>query len=796
MVYDCLIIGYNDMDFGEYVTLLKSMGEHHPDYRDLNLNFISYRNRPYRALDIFTEFYYENKQSPKKPFHNAEVLWMVIMYLGSYLEKRGMSFDYINLFQFEKERLKEKLKKNTYLTIVITTTVYNFDSPVTEVLSYIKRYNTTSKIIVGGPLIMKRYERTDEAGLVEQFKYIEADVYIFSREGEHALWRTIDAIKRNRSLNGIPNVAYKEGNTYKLNAYDEESNPLDENRINYSLFPKEDVGEFINIRISKGCPYKCAFCGFPTRSNKYSYLDVEHIRKEMTAIKEIGSVKTLFFTDDTVNVPKRRFKELLRMMIKERFGYAWNCFFRCDHLDEETVALMKEAGCEGVFLGLESVDPTILKNMNKSAGKEYYEKAIPLFKSAGMIVFVSIFVGFPGETVNTLNETIDFLRYTKPDFYRPQLWYCDPVTPIWNKREQFGLEGYSFGWRHSTMDVDTACDLLEACVLKCDEPIWVPDPGYNFISAFIMRQRGISFEQQKQFLKCFNAAVKEKLLFPYKEEPSDEIIRSLKTSCLFDENAAIDLRPVHLLSEERYGEAEHYLMHEFGRDSTMPHRVNTGAGKPINRLNASMSLSLDHYTRACIAKHYDDDLFTAYLTAFSVLLNDLHPDKNTDVLVFRNERAVYPLRLKRVTPDSTYEALFDHIRVDNSECTAYSPFAMKIMSSTINEQLHDYTVVDFSYGYAEQCGAPFLQRIATSYPETCASLHLVVELRRNDVGFLYTDAIYSPDTITLYKENFCSILGTMSTAAATPIKNVANVSSYNSKLDAVINDISAKEFNF
>ena len=161
--YDCLIIGHNDMNFPDYVQMLKSMGTDHANYRDLNLNFIDYKSKPFRALDILTQFYFQEKNNIKRPFHNFDLLWMTITYLGTYLSRKGFTFDYINLFQLEKDRLQEKLEKQDFLTVVITTSIYNFDQPILEVISFIKRYNDTAKIIVGGPYISKRYEWMEPA---------------------------------------------------------------------------------------------------------------------------------------------------------------------------------------------------------------------------------------------------------------------------------------------------------------------------------------------------------------------------------------------------------------------------------------------------------------------------------------------------------------------------------------------------------------------------------------------------------------------------------------------------------
>jgi radical SAM superfamily enzyme YgiQ (UPF0313 family) len=93
---------------------------------------------------------------------------------------------------------------------------------------------------------------------------------------------------------------------------------------------------------------------------------------------------------------------------------------------------MGKAGCEGVFLGVESGSDQMLERMNKTARRADYMKSIPLLRQAGISTYASLIVGFPGETLETVQETMSFVEEARPDFFRAQLWYCDPLTPICN----------------------------------------------------------------------------------------------------------------------------------------------------------------------------------------------------------------------------------------------------------------------------------------------------------------------------------------------------------------------------
>lgn len=513
MTTDCLIIGFKELDFEKYVKMLRQMGTHNGAYRDLNLAFIDYLGKPYRCLDILNHFL-ESGAEPSKPaklLHNSDFLWPVITYLGSYLKKRNYTFDYINVFNLEQDALREKLENNDILTIAITTTLYVSVHPVIDIINFIKKYNRKARIIVGGPFIYNLTLTNQPAIVQSMFKYMGADFYVIGSEGEAALAEIIGALKNERPLDTIDNIAYQKDNAFVLTPTVKEDNSLTEEAVDYSLFPPERVGRFVSLRTAKSCPFACSYCGFHQRAGKYAYMDVGRIEAELNSIRAIGGVTSLTFIDDTLNVPQKRYREFLHMMIKNRYGFKWNAHYRCDHGDEETIALMKEAGCEGVFLGVESGNDLMLQLMNKTSRRSDYLKTIPLLRGAGIWTHANFIVGFPTETDDTVRDTISLIEETKPDTYRAQLWYADPTTPIWKRKDEFGVKGTAFNWTHETMDAGRACDWVEKMFLDIENSLWLPQFGFELWSVFYLQRLGMTREQLKQFMAGFNNRVKQKL---------------------------------------------------------------------------------------------------------------------------------------------------------------------------------------------------------------------------------------------------------------------------------------------
>jgi radical SAM PhpK family P-methyltransferase len=522
------------MDFERYEKSIREMGTHSGAYRDLNLNFFRHEGTPYH-VSAFYNALRQDGQIPGKllePLRVNEAFSATISYLGTYLHRRGFAFEFINSFQDEKEELAEKLKKNNILTIAITTTYYVFVLPILEVVEFIKQYNQTAKIIVGGPFISTQVRTQDEASLLYLLeKVIAADFYVNSSQGETTLVNLLGALKEDLPLDNINNIYYRDGNRCIATPLLKENNKIAENYVNWDLF-RGRVGSYANVRTAISCPFSCSFCGFPRHAGAYQTSPPQILEKEFNGFERLESLVGINVIDDTFNVPVKRFKELLRMMINNRYTFKWMSNFRCQFVDRETIELMKQSGCEGVFLGIESASDRILKNMNKAASVAKYLEGISLLKEYGILTFGSFIIGFPGETSETVQQSIDFIEESGIDFFRAHLWYCDPITPIWQEREKYHIKGECFEWSHATMDARTACDWVDKIFINTKNSTWIPQYNFDFDNLWHLLHRGFSIEQIREFLTIFNSGVKEKLMNPSRDELSPETIKRLKDFCI------------------------------------------------------------------------------------------------------------------------------------------------------------------------------------------------------------------------------------------------------------------------
>ena len=139
---DCFLIGHNEMEFENYERSVRIMGVDSGAYRDLNMNFVCHNSHLYSAPDIFNELCANGKGSSNvKPVGMGSSFSLTAAYLGTYLWRRGFTFDYVSSFREEKDYLAEKLANETIRTIAITTTFYVSPLPILEIMQFIKQYN-------------------------------------------------------------------------------------------------------------------------------------------------------------------------------------------------------------------------------------------------------------------------------------------------------------------------------------------------------------------------------------------------------------------------------------------------------------------------------------------------------------------------------------------------------------------------------------------------------------------------------------------------------------------------------
>ncbi len=162
-----------------------------------------------------------------------------------------------------------------------------------------------------------------------------------------------------------------------------------------------------------GCPYKCTFCIMSTLG--YTFRKVPEIIAEMRVLKKLG-VKYIYFSDQTFGVHKPINQELCKAMIQKKFGFRWVCFSRVDVMDEPTLQLMKQAGCDTIMFGVEFADNKLLDIYIKDFHVDQIRKTFALARKVGIKTMGTFLMGVPEENEEDCLKTIEFAKELKCDY--------------------------------------------------------------------------------------------------------------------------------------------------------------------------------------------------------------------------------------------------------------------------------------------------------------------------------------------------------------------------------------------
>ena len=500
---DCVLIGYNEPPFSEYERLIRQYGRDSEAYRDLQYSFVDLAGQKLTYVELMNHVHGlagNGNGGAGLALKSGDIPSLAAAYLTNYLCRRGFAADYINLFQSEKERLSRLLAQNP-VCVGITTTLYVVNFPVNEMVSFIREENPAVKIVVGGPLIANHARMNQGDDLAAALDDIGADFYVSEGQGEATLAALVACLRDGEDHSLVPNLLYFEKGSLVRTPRLPENNSMDENFVDWTALPGGDLGPTLQTRTARSCAFSCAFCNYPARAGKLALTSLEVIERELDSMRERGDTRKVVFIDDTFNVPLPRFKDICRLMIRKGYGFEWFSYFRCSNSDREAVELMAESGCGGVFLGIESGSPTILTGMHKAAKVDQYLRGIEWLKEMGILTFGSFITGFPGETAETVRETTDFIRESGLDYYRSQIWYNEPGTPIQLEKDNYRIEGDGFGWRHATMESLEAMDHIDRMFLEVDGSRWMPQWSFDFWIVPYLFGKGMTRAQFDAFME-------------------------------------------------------------------------------------------------------------------------------------------------------------------------------------------------------------------------------------------------------------------------------------------------------
>ena len=294
------------------------------------------------------------------------------------------------------------------------------------------------KPVVWGGMIPSDYFRTClEAGYAD---------YISIGEGEINILNLITALETGSPVEEVRGIAFlKDGKAFKTDIQpvaDLAELPI----IDFSLCdPNRYIHSYMCCKrmmylyCSKGCTSHCTFCSNPAfHCNTYRMRPVEYVIQEIRYLYDNFNIDGVYFSDECWYINRKYMREFCRRLEEENISIYWGCELRCGMYTKEDFEYMYAHGLRWVMLGLETGDPDMLKTIKKGITVEQIRRSVSVCKAAGITTMVTFIVGYPDETPEQLQNTLDLLYEIQATISACNIFTPIPNTEITDELEKKG----------------------------------------------------------------------------------------------------------------------------------------------------------------------------------------------------------------------------------------------------------------------------------------------------------------------------------------------------------------------
>jgi|GEM_PF-3747379 len=328
-----------------------------------------------------------------------------LYYIYSNLLDNDIDTDLIMLFRDNVQDFLSIVEDNSIVGLSVNSTNVVDSLKVANDLKEFSDINEMDiSVVVGGPLITLI---SDE----ELKKVLFVDVF-FKGESEYSL---VEFIKDYTKYREKPEIVSSD----RIRKLDE------------MVIPAQKGILYSNIMTSRGCPGRCTFCCSKRLWNRRVYFrSSESVIQEMSLLYK-GGVDYFVFSDDTFTMKKKRIRKIFQHPTIQEKKFIFDFRSRADYMDEELIKSLAVSGAVSVSLGIESADPYVLDTLRKDIDLEKAKRAAIFCKEYGIRTNLFFIVGCEGETDESIEKNIRFMRETRPDWITVYGLHLFPGTELY-----------------------------------------------------------------------------------------------------------------------------------------------------------------------------------------------------------------------------------------------------------------------------------------------------------------------------------------------------------------------------
>lgn len=341
-----------------------------------------------------------------------------LCYIASFLERAGYSVSIIDgeVLNLSIKQVAEEVSAINPHIVGITSTTLTYSHAI-SVAQEIKSLDSDIEIVLGGPHI----------SAIKSGVLMDTVDYAVYGEGEITFIDLMEHLDGKKKAEDIDGLIYKENDRIIVNHPREYIKDVDTipyparhllpdlrlyvpNAQNYRRLPST------SMITSRGCPFNCYFCDHSTFGRIFRGHSPSYVVGELEEIISKYGIKDVWFTDDTFTVDKNRVLNICDEIIERGVDISWNCLGRVDNVDSAMLKKMRDAGCWMIAYGIETGNQKVMDYIKKGTTLEQVRKAVFWTKQAGLKAKGFFMLGHPIDTIETINQTINFSKSMPLDY--------------------------------------------------------------------------------------------------------------------------------------------------------------------------------------------------------------------------------------------------------------------------------------------------------------------------------------------------------------------------------------------
>jgi anaerobic magnesium-protoporphyrin IX monomethyl ester cyclase len=330
--------------------------------------------------------------------------------LAAYIRQHGHEVEAVDAEaqNLSSEAILTLIQEGSFEVMGLSATTVAFPRAL-EVAQKVKAVLPDLPVILGGPFTSSQPKYA--------LQYPAFD-YIIPHEGEESLLALLRCLESKGAIDEVLGVLYRHDEHIIVNP----PRPMIENLASlpppaFDMIPDITVytpppfnyskRPVANVITSRGCPNSCTFCENTTFGRKVRWRSAKSIVDEIDMLINQHGIREIAFVDDTFTIDQKRVREIFSLLAQRGLRFPWSCMSRINTVDESLLTYMRDQGCWLMAFGIESGSQEILKNIKKKISLESVRRVIGVCDRLGIRSKGFFMVGHPGETEETMEQTID-----------------------------------------------------------------------------------------------------------------------------------------------------------------------------------------------------------------------------------------------------------------------------------------------------------------------------------------------------------------------------------------------------